>query len=270
MPQVPWTEHYWTDPDMQAMAIAALDASMKEFHGDPDRVYVTGLSMGGHGTWQLARDYPARWAAIVPVAGGIRWSWAPNNRMGDPHLADGYAAAIGNTPVWIFHGEDDKVVLPSQAEEMFGALKAAGGNVRFWEYEHVGHSSWDRAYAEPDLPRWLLAHTLRQVPPETAFADRRMVPVHPVPIKLDPAVYDTYVGDYSFDGNVRFTVVRVGNTLELHDRHSANVMLPETPTVFFGEMGGPTRVIFNKDATGRVVSLTYKDDRHQETFLKTR
>jgi len=270
MPQVPYEHHYWPDPDMMAMAIGALDASSKEFHGDPDHTYLSGISLGGFGVWEIAKTYPGRWAALVPVCGGIRWDWAANGRMGDPKLADGYVAAIGKTPIWMFHGADDHVVSPSQSEEMFEALRAGGGHVRLWMYERVGHASWDRAYAEPDLPHWLLAHSLKDIPTDAAYAERRMVPIHPVPVKVDPEIIEAYTGEYSAYGAVRFWVTRDADRLTLHQKNSLNVLLPESPVSFFFEAGGPNRVVFDKDATGKVTGLTYRDDRHEEMFPKTR
>jgi poly(3-hydroxybutyrate) depolymerase len=249
MPQVPYNHHYWPDPDMMAMAIGALDASSKEFHGDPDHTYLCGISLGGFGAWEIAKAYPGRWAAIVPVAGGIRWDWAPNGRLGDPHLADGYVAAVGKTPVWIFHGADDHTVSPAQGEEMYEALKA---------------------FAEPDLPKWLLAHALHDVPTETPYAERKLVPIHPVPAKVDASIYESYVGEYSAYGSVRFWVTHEGDRMELHQSSSLNVLLPENATTYFYESGGPTRFIFQRDASGKVTSLIYRDDRHEEVFQKTR
>jgi poly(3-hydroxybutyrate) depolymerase len=270
MPQVPYSHHYWPDADMMAMAVGALDASEREFHGDTDHTYLCGISLGGFGSWEIAKAYPGRWAAIVPVAGGIRWDWAPNGRLGDPHLADGYVAAVGKTPVWIFHGSEDHTVSPAQSEEMYDALKAAGGHVRFWEYERVGHASWDRTFAEPELPRWLLAHALHDVPTETPYAERRLVPIHPVPAKVDANIYESYVGEYSAYGSVRFWVTHEGDRMELHQSSSLNVLLPENATTYFYESGGPTRFIFQRDASGKVTSLIYRDDRHEEVFQKTR
>lgn len=270
MPQVPYSHHYWPDADMMAMAMAALEASEREFHGDPDHVYLCGISLGGFGAWEIAKTYPGRWAAMVTVAGGIRWDWVPNGRMGDPHLADSYVAAVGRTPVWLFHGAEDHTVSASQSEEMYDALKAAGGHVRFWEYERIGHASWDRAFAEPELPRWLMAHALHDVPTEAPYAERRLVPIHPVPAKVDAELYEAYVGEYSGYGSVRFWVTREGDRIILHQRSRLDVLLPENATTYFFESGGPTRVIFDKDATGKVMGLTYRDDRHEETFQKTR
>src|SRR5580698_6153008 len=124
MPQVPFHHHHWTDPDMMQMAIAALDASVKEFHGDPDRTYLTGLSLGGYGTWEIAKNYPKHFAAIVPVCGGVFWSYQPDRWHEVNTLPAEYAHAIGRTPTWIFHGADDPIVIPRQSQLMYQALKA--------------------------------------------------------------------------------------------------------------------------------------------------
>ena len=156
---------WWTSPAMEAQALKALDQTMKEFKGDPQRVYLTGLSMGGFGTWGFASGHPAEFAALVPICGGIRDPDAaeiPNYRdvdnSADPYVAT--AQKIGKTPVWVFHGEADPVVPVTESRQMVAALKAAGGNVRYTEYPGVKHESWDNAYAEPDLFPWLLAQKL--------------------------------------------------------------------------------------------------------------
>jgi len=77
MPQVPFSHHHWTDPDMMAVAMAALNDEVKEFHGDPERLILTGLSLGGYGAWEIARTYPRHFAALVPVCGGVFWSYQP-------------------------------------------------------------------------------------------------------------------------------------------------------------------------------------------------
>jgi predicted peptidase len=133
----------WTDPDMEAQALSALDNSIKEFHGDKDRVYLTGLSMGGYGTWSLAAKDPERWAAIVPVCGG-----------GDPKTAE----AVKDLPCWCFHGDADKAVPVGRSRRMMAALWAAGGHPNYTEYPGVGHRSWDRAYGTDYLYDWLLEH----------------------------------------------------------------------------------------------------------------
>ncbi len=154
---------WWTDPKMEAQALAALDRSIKEFHGDRDRVVLTGLSMGGYGTWDLAARYPERWAALAPICGGIE---PPKPDVKDievelakENVADPYAATaqkIGKLPVWVFHGGADPTVPPEESRKMVAALKADGGNVQYSEFPGVGHNSWDEAYAEEQLPRWML------------------------------------------------------------------------------------------------------------------
>src|SRR6202041_597650 len=179
MPQVPFNHHHWTDADVMAMAMGALNDEAKEFHGDPDRTYLTGLSLGGYGTWEIAKTYPHRFAALVPVCGGIFWSYQPDRWHEVNTLPAEYARAVGRTPTWIFHGADDPVVVPRQSQLMYQALKAAGVDVRFWEYAGVKHSVWDRAYAEPQLPRWLLAQRLSTIPKLTPASEQILVPIHP-------------------------------------------------------------------------------------------
>ena len=159
---------------MAAQAMKALDQSSAEFHGDPQRTYLTGLSIGGQGVWLLAAAYPHRFAAIAPVCGFLQlandddvidplWNRAvleqfPELLAGNPEAA--MVKRIGRTPAWIFHGAADDLVAPEISRRMVAALKAAGAEVRYSELEGVNHGAWDRAYAEPDLVSWLLAHRL--------------------------------------------------------------------------------------------------------------
>jgi predicted peptidase len=124
-------------------AMAILDLVTKEYNGDPDRTYLTGLSMGGFGTWSLAMAHPDRWAAIVPICG------AGNVKE---------AAKIAKIPCWDFHGDADTAVKVEGSRKMIAALKAAGGDPKYTEYPGVGHNSWDRAYGTAELYTWLLEH----------------------------------------------------------------------------------------------------------------
>jgi predicted peptidase len=158
----------WNDAPMRTQALAALERSIKEFHGDRDRIYLTGLSMGGYGVWDLAAKYPGKFAAYVPVCGGLH---APSKYpeiyaelVKDPNIADPYAETarrIGSTPVWIFHGDADDAVSVEESRKVSQALRAVKANVRYTEYPGVGHNAWDKAYAEPELIPWLLGQTLR-------------------------------------------------------------------------------------------------------------
>jgi len=157
----------WIDPEMQEQALAALEASIREFHGDRSRLYLTGLSMGGYGTWDMTAKYTGKFAAFVPICGGIHGpASAPEASVAlakDPQITDPYAATaarIGSTPVWIFHGDADPVVPVEESRKMAHALQAAHGNMHYTEYPGVEHDSWDKAYAEPELVPWLLAQKL--------------------------------------------------------------------------------------------------------------
>ena len=154
-------QRLWTEPEMEQVALAALEHSTKEFHGDRSRLYLTGISMGGYGTWNLASHHPGMFAALVPICGGIE------PPPGFPELKTDLAAdfdpyrdtaqEIGKVPTWIFHGADDPVVPVEGSRKVSEAMKAVGAEVKYTEYPGVQHNSWDKAYAEPELPNWLLA-----------------------------------------------------------------------------------------------------------------
>jgi predicted peptidase len=160
---------WWTQPPMDDLAIAALDAASKEFHGDAERTYLTGLSMGGYGTWHLAEKYPRRFAALVVICGGIRppaatlkahpdlAKWFP---VDDPKSYSDAAAKIGRIPVWIFHGADDDTVPVTESRRMYAALKEIGAEVHYTEYPGTKHVSWDKAYDDEKLFPWLFSKTL--------------------------------------------------------------------------------------------------------------
>jgi predicted peptidase len=159
----------WGEPDMQALALAALDASIEEFHGDRKQAYLTGLSMGGFGTWELAARNPGRFAALVPICSGVQpqkdWPQLRVTLIDDPKIADPFAEVarrIGKTPVWMFHGDADPSVPVEQSRHMIEALKAAGADFKYTEYPGVEHNSWDKAYTEPELVPWLLSKRLKR------------------------------------------------------------------------------------------------------------
>jgi predicted peptidase len=150
--------------DLARVATTALDQTITEFHGDPDRIYLAGLSMGGYGSWVLAFENPERYAAIVSVAGGIvppagrRARLAqqpPTLQADDPYAAT--AARVKDIPAWLFHGADDPTVPVTESRQIASALRKVGASPRYTEYEGVAHNVWDRAFAEPELPKWLLA-----------------------------------------------------------------------------------------------------------------
>jgi len=131
----------WWPKEVGALK-ALLDDVAVRYNVDTDRVYVTGLSMGGFGTWALAIDQPKRFAAIAPICG-----------KGVP----GKVARIKHVPTWVFHGAKDRTVPLKASEEMVAALKAAGAEPKFTVYPDAGHDSWTATYANPEFWKWLLA-----------------------------------------------------------------------------------------------------------------
>lgn len=107
---------------------------------DSNRLYITGLSMGGFGTWDAIQRYPDMFAAAVPICGG-----------GDVSKAD----LLTKIPIWVFHGAEDRLVDPKWSRNMIDAIKTAGGNPKYIEYPDVGHHSWVPAYSDPELFDWL-------------------------------------------------------------------------------------------------------------------
>jgi len=155
----------WTQPEMEEMALAALEAAIKQFRGDRTRLYLTGLSMGGYGAFGLAARNSGKFAALAPICGGVRFPRRPNmpalqEPAGDPYA--GMARNIGKTPIWIFHGGADPTVPVTESQKMVEALKAAGSDPKYTEYPGVGHNSWDKAYGEPEFWKWLFEKRLRR------------------------------------------------------------------------------------------------------------
>jgi predicted peptidase len=122
---------------------ALLDRIILDYRVDRDRVYLTGLSMGGYGTWALAAEHPERFAAIAPICGG-----------GNP----ANASKLKDLPIWVFHGAKDPTVPLSQSQIMVDALKAVGSSVKFTIYPDAVHDSWTETYDNPELFAWLLSH----------------------------------------------------------------------------------------------------------------
>jgi predicted peptidase len=137
-PQCP--EDSWWEP---LHVLALLDEVQAKYRVDPERVYLTGLSMGGFGTWEIAMRAPQRFAAIAPICGGgnpVRLRW------------------MKNVPAWVFHGDKDSVVPVQMSDVMVDALKKAGAEVRYTRYEGVDHDSWTKTYENQELYDWFLAH----------------------------------------------------------------------------------------------------------------
>lgn len=162
LPQAPEGEE-WSGLNNR-IALAALDAAIVEFGADPTRQYLTGMSMGGYGSWNIALEHPARFAAIVPVCGAVLAPPAvratlfvePVAGETDPYAA--MATRLKATPIWMFHGALDNVVLPDDDRRLKAAFDRAGAtDVRYTEYPQGTHNAWDATYADAAMWEWLFA-----------------------------------------------------------------------------------------------------------------
>jgi predicted peptidase len=160
----------WNEDNEEQVAMQALHDSIEAYYGDRQRLYLTGLSMGGYGSWQIALDHPGMFAAAAIVCGGIRHP-NDNHRLEvrgiAAHAADPYtwlATHIGKLPVWIFHGAIDDVVPAQESRRMYAAMQGRRDDVRYTEFPGVNHGSWLAAYATTELWPWMFAHRLAFVP----------------------------------------------------------------------------------------------------------
>ena len=125
-------------------AVLSLQAALqKQYNIDANRLYATGLSMGGYGVWDLLERYPALYAAGIPMSGG-----------GDPDRAQ----LIASKPIWDFHGSADGVVPVSGSRDMINAIRASGGSPKYTEYAGADHVIWDTAYSNAELVPWTFAN----------------------------------------------------------------------------------------------------------------
>ena len=157
-PQCPtgkrWVEVDWTldshkqlpdDSETMKLVLALLSSLQKEYSIDAKRLYVTGLSMGGYGTWDLITRYPHMFAAAAPVCAGAD---------------ETKASLVAKVPIWTFHGDKDTTVKVSRSRNMIAAIEKAGGKPKYTEYPGVGHNSWKSAYSDPKLLEWMFAQKL--------------------------------------------------------------------------------------------------------------
>lgn len=146
-PQCP-PDRLWGDPDSEQptaemrLVMEILEQVQADFRIDNRRLYVTGISLGGYGTWDIIGRSPAMFAAAIPICGGGNPSKAP---------------LMVKTAIWAFHGDRDELVNVSESRRMITAIRNAGGKPRYTEYKGVGHNSWERAFAEQDLLPWMFA-----------------------------------------------------------------------------------------------------------------
>jgi len=141
---VPWDTDSHVMPEKPALLMKLtmdlMEHIMVNQSIDKSRIYVTGLSMGGFGTWDIVQRMPHFFAAALPVCGG-----------GDTNQAE----IIKNVPIWAFHGDKDSVVKIKRTRDMIAVIKEVGGKPRYTEYKGVGHDSWTQTYSDQNVLRWL-------------------------------------------------------------------------------------------------------------------
>jgi esterase/lipase len=172
-PQCPG-DAWWTHDSQLEVLSTVLDDIVKRYKVDKDRIYLTGLSMGGHGTWGLADKHPDRFAAIAPVCGNGN----PDN-----------AYKIKHIPVWVFHGARDPVVSIKGAEKMVKALQECGGDVKFTVYPKAGHDSWTATYNNPELYKWFLKYSRKKAINSAALKEIVEFSKSDLMAKIKPMIY---------------------------------------------------------------------------------
>jgi predicted peptidase len=146
-PQCPENSHW--GPHIRKLS-ALLDQVLETYSADPNRVYLTGISMGGNGVWHFAVQYSTRFAALAPVCGyGLTSQGLPAK-----------VCVLKDVPTWIFHGAADTIVPLSESQILHDALRDCGGDVRLTIYPECDHDSWTQTYENPELYDWFLSHSL--------------------------------------------------------------------------------------------------------------
>jgi len=207
-----------------------LDEVIGKYRIDQERIYITGLSMGGFGTWDLASKYPDRFAAIAPICGGSH-----------PELAWN----IRHIPAWVFHGAKDEVVSVGLSEVMVKAMKKYNPEVKFTVYPEAYHDSWTETYNNPELYEWFLQHKKYKQEP----------------VGTDKALYESLTGDYHFlydDRQIRITTT--GTNLYAEEIKDNKIFLiPESRYTyrFLNRNGG---ISFQLDEKRKATGLIYHHD----------
>ena len=145
-------DRLWTG-DMAEMALKCVEQESREYHLDQDRIYLTGLSLGGHGAWTIGAKLSHQIAAVVPICGF--WTMPQTPLQAAQFKSE--IASLAKVPIWAFHGRLDKSVPAERTRELVEAVKQAGGNVRYTEFADGEHVVWDRVYQDPEVWKWMFA-----------------------------------------------------------------------------------------------------------------
>lgn len=217
----PQAKRGWDEDLLYEMIVDFMDKNKRV---DVDRIYLTGLSMGGYGTWKLAQKHPEMFAAIVPICGGGN----PDNIWKLRHM-----------PVWNFHGKLDEVVPLSSSEVMVNALKKVNSNVKFTIYPETYHDSWVQAYNDPNLYDWLLK--------QKKYKHEE--------IQLSIKDLEQFVGDYDFKmGNYKDTCnisIEEGKLI-MKTGTNKTILKPSSNTTFFIDQNQPIEFEFKKNKNGAI------------------
>jgi len=210
-----------------------LDEIIERHRVDEERIYLTGLSMGGFGTWELAIASPGRFAAIVPICGG-----------GNPRKIWN----LRNMPTWVFHGAKDPVVPLSMSEEMVNALKQFNSSVKFTVYPEAQHDSWTESYDNPELYTWFLEHKKYTY----------------YPYEVDTELYPHLAGQYKTADGKLITISTESNHLYAEGINRERIeLIPESDLDYFTEarfLDPEKGISFHRASNGMVDRLIVFDE----------
>lgn len=208
---------------------------------DNERVYLTGLSMGGAGTWDLAIKYPEEFAAIIPICGRADTSkiWR-----------------LRNMPVWCFHGDKDEIVPFADSWKMINSLKNYNPSARLTVYPGVGHDSWTATYENDSIYRWLLSHK------RFRYTEK----------EISGKLLEEYQGTYVSAENDTIILIAKGKKLQLDQTGRILFELKAaSDNLFFVNEDSPHyTIIFHRDFSGKVISFTYFSNREKLLYIKTK
>jgi predicted peptidase len=227
-PQAP-PQNGWKAEVLKAM----LDDLKKKYRVDNDRVYLTGLSMGGYGTWDLAEKYPDEFAAIAPICGG-----------GDPQRT----WKLRHMPVWCFHGAKDNVVPLASSQAMVDEARKYNPDIRFTIYPEANHNSWEITYNNDSLYTWLLA--------QKKFRYK--------PVTLQPELLKEYEGYYTNIKRDTLQMVVVNGRLVAKPGHETVELMASSPTDFYWDPNSINEVRFVRDKKGTITGLTILTEEREE------
>lgn len=236
-PQTP--THEWKPEALHVF----LSDFIKNHKVDKERVYLTGLSMGGYGTWAFAQMHPEMFAAIIPICGG-----------GDPSKA----WTLTNMPVWCFHNEGDHIVPVSESRNMIDALKPMNPNVKYTEYPVEGHGSWQQTYENDEVYKWMLEQKR----------------YHLKQASIDPKILARYEGKYQGDVTMKNIILNFkaidGKLMATNQDGNSFPVTPASETLFFVDIPDIYAIcVFVSDANGKVTEILIHENGKQFSALKT-